>query len=216
MAAANGLRALLQRERPAAGRLLDVACGTGRHLAELRQWYEVEGVDINPDLLATAAARLPAVPLHLQDMVTMSLGTRFDVITCLFSSIAYVRTFENLCSTMAAFARHLDVGGLVVLEPYFTPTQYWIDRVTLNVVDEPQLKITWMYNSPPPVNNIATIDIHHSIGTPERVESFVERHELGLFTQAQHIDAFARAGFSAEFDQQGFFGRGAYTATLQA
>lgn len=209
----QGLRETILRMRPDASTLLDVACGTGRHLAELRAWYAVEGVDINPDLLAIARVRLGGdVPLHQQDMTAMSIDRRFDVITCLFSSIAYVRTFPNLCRAVAGFASHLTENGVVILEPYFSPEQYWTNRVTLNVVNESELKITWMYTSPPPVDNIATLDIHHMIGTPERIESFVERHELGLFTPDQYVSAFEQAGLVAQLDPAGFFGRGAYAA----
>ena len=41
---AEKLHELIQSRSPGAGSLLDVACGTGRHLEHLRAWYEVEGV----------------------------------------------------------------------------------------------------------------------------------------------------------------------------
>ena len=39
---------LVQARKPGASTLLDVACGTGAHLAELRRWYRCEGVDLEP------------------------------------------------------------------------------------------------------------------------------------------------------------------------
>jgi ubiquinone/menaquinone biosynthesis C-methylase UbiE len=48
----------------AAGSLLDVACGTGKHLEQLMRWYQVEGLDLDDGLLAIARERLPGVPLH--------------------------------------------------------------------------------------------------------------------------------------------------------
>src|SRR5438132_1046880 len=43
------LRAFLSAQGvPGDGTLLDVACGTGKHLAELRRWYACEGVDLDP------------------------------------------------------------------------------------------------------------------------------------------------------------------------
>ena len=44
--------------------LLDVACGTGRHLEFLQHDFLVEGLDINPVLLARLAQRCPGVPIH--------------------------------------------------------------------------------------------------------------------------------------------------------
>ena len=76
---------LVQARRPGAATLLDVACGTGAHLAELRRWYRCEGLDLDPNLLAVARERLPDVPLHEGDMRDFELGRRFDAVTCLLS-----------------------------------------------------------------------------------------------------------------------------------
>ena len=40
---------------PVSGRLLDVGCGTGAHLQHLRGHYEVEGLDLDADLLKVAS-----------------------------------------------------------------------------------------------------------------------------------------------------------------
>jgi len=48
---------LVQARKPGAATLLDVACGTGAHLAELRRWYRCEGLDLDSDLLAVARER---------------------------------------------------------------------------------------------------------------------------------------------------------------
>ena len=81
-----------------------MACGTGKHLEQLRAWYEVSGLDLDPQLLAIARERLGAVELHEGDMTAFSLGRRFDVVTCLFSSIGYVGTVERLGDAIAAMA----------------------------------------------------------------------------------------------------------------
>ncbi|MGH2738086.1 MAG: class I SAM-dependent methyltransferase [Actinomycetota bacterium] len=82
------------RERvPEAGSLLDVACGTGKHLELLRGHFDEAGVDLDPDMIAPARDRLGEdVPLVVADMTELNLGRTFDVVTCLFSSMAYART----------------------------------------------------------------------------------------------------------------------------
>ena len=59
-AAVDALRQVLDSEAPGARTLLDVACGTGRHLELLRGSYAVQGLDINPDLLGVARQRCPS------------------------------------------------------------------------------------------------------------------------------------------------------------
>ena len=58
------LHALIEERSPGASTLLDVACGTGKHLEQLRAWYGVAGLDLNPQLLAVARERLGDVELH--------------------------------------------------------------------------------------------------------------------------------------------------------
>jgi SAM-dependent methyltransferase len=87
------LVALIRGRNPSASSLLDVACGTGRHLELLRPAFpDVAGVDLEPGLLEVARARLPEVSLSLADMRTFDLGRAFDAVTCLFSSVGYLMT----------------------------------------------------------------------------------------------------------------------------
>src|SRR5690349_1894535 len=79
--AAAKLQALVRERLPRAATLLDVGCGTGRHLKHLcEQYRSVEGADLNPDLLAIARERLPGVALHCADMTSFDLGKKFDVV----------------------------------------------------------------------------------------------------------------------------------------
>jgi ubiquinone/menaquinone biosynthesis C-methylase UbiE len=52
------LLSIIRERVPEAGSLLDVACGTGKHLELLRDHYRVEGVDLDPEMIALARERL--------------------------------------------------------------------------------------------------------------------------------------------------------------
>jgi len=203
------LRAVLRRHAPRAKALLDVACGTGRHLEQLRKLYSVEGLDISAEMLKTARERCPGVPFHQASMVNFRLHRRFDVIICLFSSIAYVKTLERLRRTIANFARHLRPGGIVIVEPWFSPEKYWTGRVVANVVNKPDLKIVWMYTSEAE-GRTAILDSHYVVGTPERIDHFTERYEVGLFTHRQYLEVFQKARLEVHYDSKGLMGRGMY------
>jgi ubiquinone/menaquinone biosynthesis C-methylase UbiE len=189
--------------------LLDVGCGTGGHIGFLRTHYEVEGLDLDPGMLAIARERYPEVPFHCADMADFDLGHPFDVVTCLFSSIGYVKTAARLRQTLRTMTRHVNPGGLIIVEPWFAPDVFFEGRLSALFIDEPDLKIARM-NISKIENDVSILDFRYLIGTPEGVDSLTERHELGLFTHDEYVDAFENAGLKVTHDAQGLTGRGLY------
>ena len=204
---------LIQERRPGARTLLDVACGTGAHLEHLTQ-YDAEGLDLDAEMLAIARERVPEVRFHQEDMVSFDLAKRFDAVVCMFSSIGYARTEERLRSAIASMARHLEPGGVLVVEPWLAPED-WQDRhVGAVFVDEPELKIARM-NIAQREGDVSIVEFEYLVGTPDGLERFTELHELGLFNVEQYLEAFQAAGLVADHDPEGPMGRGLYVGTAK-
>jgi len=202
-----------QNLRSGGNRLLDVACGTGCHIEHLKKHFEVEGLDISEELLELARQRNPGVLFHHADMVNFALGRQFDIVTCMFSSIGYVRTIENLRRAINCMAQHITPGGVVLIEPWFTPDTWHPGKVHAQFIDEPELKIA-RANTSFAEGRLSYFDLHYLIGTPEGTEHFVERHELGLFKQDEMATAFEAAGLEVSYDKEGLTGRGLYIGRL--
>src|SRR5437660_5427810 len=101
-AEAEHLREIIDRNKLSRGKnLLDVACGTGAHLAHLSRHYTAEGLDLDPQMIAIARERLPALRFHHADMIDFSLGRSLDVVVCLFSAIGYVKTPARMREAVA-------------------------------------------------------------------------------------------------------------------
>lgn len=201
----------IRASNPAASTLLEIACGTGRYMEQLQRQFSVEGLDINSSLLEFAAQRLPGCTFHLGDMTGFDTGKTYDVVACLFSSIAYVQTVERLNMAIAAMTQHLAPGGLLVIEPFFPPERYWTGHLVLNTTDLPDLKIAWSYVMQRR-DNLGILDIHYMVTRAEGVETFNEVHQLGLFAGADYAAAFSKNGLSFTFDPAGAMGRGLYVA----
>jgi SAM-dependent methyltransferase len=209
-AEAASLHELIQARRPGAAALLDVACGTGAHLVELARWYRCVGVDLDRELLAVARERLPAeVELYEADMRAFDLGRRFDAVICMFSSIGYVGDGEQLHRAAVAMARHLEPGGVVIVEPWLSPERIQLPHVGAVFVDEPELKIARV-NAVDVQGNQSIMEMHYIVGRPDGVEHFTELHELTLFTDEEMLAAFRTAGLDVEHDPEGPMGRGLY------
>jgi SAM-dependent methyltransferase len=189
------IRALVDRLRPGARSLLDIGCGTGGHLAVVREWIAVEGLDASDAMLAVARRKLPDVALHHGDMRSFDLARRFDVVTSLFSAIGYVRSVDELEAAVATMARHLQPGGLLAIEPWFTPEQ-WRPGEKVHgglLADAEDFKLA-RFVVTHTRDRFAVTPMHHLVATLEGVEHFVETHELFLATREELEHAFTAAG----------------------
>lgn len=191
--------------------LLDVACGTGRHLELWRPWFEVEGVDVDPRMLDIARRRLPGVPLHRGDLRTFDLGRTFEVVTCLFSSIAYVRTLAGLREASRRLAAHVAPGGLLLVEPWFGPKTFHPGRPFMTVSDRPRLKVARQVTTAQR-GRLSILDLHYLVSTPSGTRHLRERHEMGLFTDQEMRSALSVSGMTVTHDRKGLTGRGLWLA----
>ena len=215
-AEAQKIRSIIAERAPDAESLLDVACGTGLHLALMRESYTVEGVDLDPGLLEIARARLPDVPFHLGDMRTFNLGRQFDVVTCLFSSIGYMTTIEDVLHALANMCGHLAPGGVMLVEPWLAPDDFDPNHPPRPMTAEGDGFTVVRMNDSRKKGRLSSMRFHYLVGRPGKVDHFTEDHVLGLFTVDEMAAAFAAAGLSAEFDSEGLMGRGLWIARHRA
>ncbi len=187
--------------------LLDVACGTGRHLTFLRQIYEVVGLDLDPDMLAIARQRLGDVELHQADMRSFDLDRQFDAVVCLFSAIGYMKTDDDLRQAIHAMARHLAPGGVLLVEAWLDPDIFVDGHLSAVYVDEPELKLARISVGRKDQDQ-ARLDFHYLVATPEGVEHFTEVHETGLRPTETYRRAFLAVGLEPEFEKGVLTGRG--------
>ena len=199
---------LIQRTKRSSGnRLLETACGTGRHTAFFARHFEVVGLDKDAEMLKIAGTRVPGVAFCCADMVSFDIGRRFDAVVCLFSSIGYVRKLELLRQAIHTMRNHLVPGGVLAIEPWMPPEEFKPGRVFATFVDEPTLKVARM-NVNVMRDRMSILDFHYLVCTPDGVQHFTEHHEVGLFTPQEYVDAFRDAGLETSFDPPGVIGRG--------
>jgi SAM-dependent methyltransferase len=116
------------------GRVLELACGSGRVLVPLVQaGHQVVGLDASPHMLALAREKLAAAGLAdvtrarlIQgDMRELALGEVFDLAIVAVKSLAYLVHRADHQRVLAAIAEHLRPGGLLVLD-LLHPSPAWL------------------------------------------------------------------------------------------
>ena len=207
---AEQIRDVIEKYKKSSGiKLLDVGCGTGGHFRFLRDWYSIEGLDLDENMLEVAQQRFPDITFHQGDMADFHLDDKFDAVTCLFSAIGYTKTPDKMRAAVMSMGSHLTEGGVLVVEPWFTPDQWKVGTPYAIFVNKPDLKLARI-NISDRRDNISVLNFHILVGTQGQVEHFTELHELGLFTEPEYLDAFKDAGLETTLDPQGITGRGLY------
>lgn len=179
------------RQRSAEARsLLDVACGTGGHLHQLKDSFPVvEGLELSADMLAIARSKIPGVVLHGGDVRDFHLGRRYDSVICMFSSIAYMRDADELAGAVGRMAAHLNPGGVLVVEPWHFPDAFVPGYVAASHTQDDGHTVIRISHSVRRDRKVS-ISVHYLYGTAAGVRHFADLHPMNLFTRAEYESAF--------------------------
>ncbi|MGP8158758.1 MAG: class I SAM-dependent methyltransferase [Thermoplasmata archaeon] len=182
---------------------VDVACGTGRHLEFLRRKHPVVGVDGSREMLRIARHRLPGVRLVLGDMRAFRLDQRFDVVSCLFSAIGHLPTEQDLRVAFANLARHLNPGGVVIVEPWIDPSKFRPAMVHARTYDGPTVKVARVAFSARRGNR-SIIRYHFLISEPGRRVRHVGITDVGLLvSRTRLVELMEVVGLRSRFLARG-------------
>lgn len=193
---------------PPGARILDVACGHGRHSVELaRRGFEVTGLDLSTPSLKIARESAAQAGLDVtfveRDMRDIGFDSEFDAAINMFTAFGYLETEEDDQKVLEAIARALIEGGLFFID-FVNPL--WLFRIyqprawveweggTISMEDRRYDALTG--------RNIVTLKLIRPDGT-----SVERRHALRLYTPAELRSKLAKAGLLVEQSWGGFDGR---------
>lgn len=117
--AADFINALVQKLNPAAGsKMLDVACGRGRHSIQLAsKGYFVTGIDISPESIADALEyQNDHLEFFVHDMRLPFRMNYYDYAFNFFTSFGYFRTRREHDNAIRTIAQSLKTGGIFVID----------------------------------------------------------------------------------------------------
>ncbi len=189
--------------------LLDVACGTGTHLAEFAKLgYRIAGSDLSQPMLDVARGLLggdvPLIAGSFEDLPdAIAASGPFDLVTCLFSSIAYVSSVEGLRRVLGELAALVAPGGALVVEPWISPEDWLVGHIGHDTVTRGDTTVMRMAHSGLD-GDTALIRFEYLVGEPDGIWSFGEDHRMVMAPSSAYLDAMEAAGLSVTFDPDGF------------
>ncbi|HEX8982923.1 MAG TPA: methyltransferase domain-containing protein [Ktedonobacterales bacterium] len=187
----EGAFVIRQTRLQAPARILDLACGEGRHsLAFARRGFSVTGIDRNDGWIkkARAAAGTLDVTFIAGDM-RLPVGADYDLVACLYHSFGFFADEENE-ALIRNWAATLKPGGWFALDVWnrdfklvhWQPMWEWAPNAELHVREE--------YGFDPMTSRLA-IHYTYTYANGGRYELDAS-HRLYTFTELR--DLFARAG----------------------
>lgn len=178
---------------PAQADLLVLACGTGGHIPYFKDDYHVSGLDLSEDMLDLARKKFPEIRFYPGNLIDFTLETDFDAMICLYGSIGFVKTVDNLRASMQRIAAHLRPDGLALITPWSTVEDFQ-NLIVVDAADRPDLKIARMEQVRLKEPKIIEVTFHHLLGKNNEVTYHKQSMEIGLFTRAEYISAMTDAG----------------------
>ena len=100
------------------GRILDVACGKGRHAKYLNHLgFNVTGIDLSKNSIEFANKDSNEnLKYFVHDMRSVFKKNHFDLVTNLFTSFGYFENQEDEQTTINAMSNNLKKGGLLLID----------------------------------------------------------------------------------------------------
>ena len=192
---------------PSPADLLVLACGTGGHIPYFKDQYRVSGLDLSEDMLALARKKFPELEFHFGNLIDFELETDFDAMICLYGSIGFVKTVDNLRAAMKRITAQLRPGGLALITPWGTVEDFK-DITVVDAIDKPDLKIARMEQVRLKEPKIVEVAFHHLLGENNEVTYHKQSMEIGLFSRQEYLSAMSDAGLKVVEEYTGSDVRG--------
>lgn len=184
---------------------LDLACGTGRHLALLHQaGMACSGLDYSAAMLAQAAQRCPEARLLCADFSGLQADAEYDLITCFLYSLHYSHPVSALRDTLARLYRALRPGGVLLFDCVDMRGIDGRDAVSEARCAEGELRFRsgWRYGGSGETLTLAVQIELQSARQP--LQQWQEAHAMTALTFPQLALWLAAVGFEVEWLERDF------------
>ena len=178
--------ALIERyARRPARTLLNIGCGGGKNVFNLKERFRVTGVDLSPAMLAQAADLNPESTFVLGDMRTCRLGTTFDAVL-MDDAISHMACRADVAAAFGTAFAHLNPGGVLVATPDVTTETFRQNRTTTTRSTRNGLDVVFVENvyDPDPADDQFETTILYLIRDHGQLRIETDHWTMGLFPLA--------------------------------
>jgi SAM-dependent methyltransferase len=97
-------------------KVLDVGCGTGRHLKLLEEnGCKCDGLDINEEMVNITKKTIKG-NAYVADVLDFNLNKKYDAIISMFAVVNHLKDTSELKIALINLKKHLNPGGVMILD----------------------------------------------------------------------------------------------------
>lgn len=176
--------------------LLDIGCGGGKNVLNLRQECTVTGLDLSPAMLAQARALNPDCTFVQGDMRTCRLGRTFDAVL-MDDAISHMNCRADFVEAFRTAHAHLNPGGVLVATPDVTTGTFQQNRTTTTQAARDGLDVVFVENvyDPDPTDEQYETTILYLVRDHGRLRTCSDRWTMGIFSLDTWRQVLRDAGF---------------------
>jgi SAM-dependent methyltransferase len=180
--------------------LLNLGCGGGKNVYNLKRHYQVTGLDLSNDMLANARKLNPDCTFVQGDMREFSFPERFDAVV-VDDAVVYMTSCEDLLRVFRAAYRHLEPGGVMIVSPDKTKETFEQNETRISHAEakaRPEgVDVVFVENDYDPDPNDDTYEalIVYLIREKGILRVVEDMHTLGIFAAAVWPQLLREAGF---------------------
>lgn len=163
--------------------LLDIGCGGGKNVLNLKREFDVTGLDLSPTMLAQAQALNPDCSFVQGDMRTCRLGRTFDVVL-MDDAISHMNCRSDFAAAFRTAHDHLAAGGVLIVTPDVTIETFQQNRTTTTPATRDGLDVVFVENvyDPDATDEQYETTILYLIREHGRLRIETEHWTMGIFT----------------------------------
>jgi SAM-dependent methyltransferase len=163
--------------------LLDIGCGGGKNVLNLKRDFNVTGLDVSPTMLAQAKALNPGCTFVHGDMRTFRLGSTFDAVL-MDDAIAHMNCRTDVVGAFRAAYAHLNPGGVLVVTPDETIEAFQQNKTTTTPATRDGVDVVFIENvyDPDPTDEQYDTTILYLIRDHGSLRIETEHWTMGIFS----------------------------------
>ena len=181
--------------RPAAT-LLDIGCGGGKNILNLKREFDVTGVDISSTMLEQARDLNPECTFVQGDMRTFRLDRTFDA-ALMDDAISYMSCLADFEAAFRTAHAHLKPRGVLIATPDVTTGTFQQNRTSTTQATREGLDVVFVENmyDPDPTDEQYETTVLYLIRDQGRLRIETDHWTMGLFSLDTWRQVLRETGF---------------------